>query len=426
MTALGVALPCASQAHGHPGANAPVNGGGGGAHSRLMTKHTASSAFAIALNTATGSAPDWVQLLPAGPAITGRDGRAWTMADVGTVLAATQAAGPLHIDFEHASETVARTGQEAPAAGWFDAFEARDGALWGKVSWTAKAANMIAAREYRFLSPVFYFDVAKNVVSLVSAGLTNRPNLDLTALNRQQDPMTKRALNFNPNHGGDGKFASGAGGGAKVEKVSSKTEAGTPDEAEVHDKNMREMAKRAGIDADKLLKDGHDEDLIRELYHSDKLGGDADMEQLEAAAEDYGIEWPPAKPKAKNTADRPALEKYVPRADYDVMRQRADRAELALNRIETERHTSAVNAAIDGAVAAGKIAPASRGFYVASCQDQGGLQRFQAFVAGSPVLTAPSSVGGAAPVPAGGALTADEKAMCANMDLDEALYAKNR
>lgn len=140
---------------------------------------------------ADGSVPDWIELLPAGPDILGVDGRAWTLPDPSAVLAAFAVRNtPLVIDWEHATEHRAPVGLDAPAAGWVTALEARNGAIWGQVEWTAPAAQQIAARQYRYISPVFSYEKnSQRVVQLLSAGLTNTPNLNLTALNREQEPM---------------------------------------------------------------------------------------------------------------------------------------------------------------------------------------------------------------------------------------------
>lgn len=138
-----------------------------------------------------GEAPEWVELLPAGPAIQGQDGRAWTLPDPETLVAAfAQRHTPLVIDWEHASEHRAPQGLDAPAAGWIDRLEVRGGAIWGHVEWTPRAAGQIQAREYRYLSPVFsYQKTDDRIVQLLSAGLTNQPNLPLTALNRAEESM---------------------------------------------------------------------------------------------------------------------------------------------------------------------------------------------------------------------------------------------
>ncbi len=138
-----------------------------------------------------GTLPDWIQLLPAGPTIAGQDGRRWTLDDPAALITAfQQRQAPLVVDWEHASEHRAPQGLEAPAAGWIDQLEVRDGTLWGHVDWTPKAAQQIQQREYRYLSPVFtYRKDTHQVVALTSVALTNQPNLNLTALNREESPM---------------------------------------------------------------------------------------------------------------------------------------------------------------------------------------------------------------------------------------------
>jgi len=150
----------------------------------------------LALNTdlsasasADGKAPEWIELIPAGPTVLGRDGRTWLFDDLaqGLVLDAFTSRGiDMVVDWEHASEILAPAGQPAPASGWVDQLEIRDGALWGHIAWTPTAAAQVASREYRFLSPVFDYDLTFMRISrMVSVGLTNKPNLFLTALNHE-------------------------------------------------------------------------------------------------------------------------------------------------------------------------------------------------------------------------------------------------
>ncbi|MCL2076060.1 MAG: phage protease [Betaproteobacteria bacterium] len=137
--------------------------------------------------------PEWepgndltqVHLIPAGN-FTGRDGRGPNFLDAEAVTNAFTAMGmSLAIDYEHQSIHTANNGQPAPAAGWITAIEAREDGLWGTVEWTDKAAEMIKEREYRYLSPVFKYEInTGRVIALVGAGLTNHPNLHLTAINR--------------------------------------------------------------------------------------------------------------------------------------------------------------------------------------------------------------------------------------------------
>jgi phage I-like protein len=130
--------------------------------------------------------PEWIQLIPAG-SFRGRDGRGpYALTDPAAVIAATNAlrmqAG-IPIDYDHATDFAAPNGNPAPAAGWITEFAIRRGALWGRVEWTARAANAIRAHEYRYISPVFQYAPSDGAITrLLRAGLTNNPNLYLTAI----------------------------------------------------------------------------------------------------------------------------------------------------------------------------------------------------------------------------------------------------
>src|SRR5258708_7691179 len=144
---------------------------------------------------ATKPAPEWLRLRPAG-VFYGRDGRGpFRLDDPGAVIESTRAlqmnAG-LPIDYDHATDFGAPEGRPAPAAGWIRELAIRTGALWGRVEWTARAADSIVAREYRYVSPVFQFDPKTGIVTrLLRAGLTNNPNLHLTAIAAAETAMAK-------------------------------------------------------------------------------------------------------------------------------------------------------------------------------------------------------------------------------------------
>lgn len=144
---------------------------------------------ALSLNS-EGGAPEWIELIPAGPVVRGRDGREWRMSDPAKLVSAfVSNRAALPIDLEHAQFLLASEGLPAPAYGWVEAVEARNGAIWGRVEWTDKGTAAITSREYRYISPVFSFDEqTREIQALRGAGLVNRPNLELPALNHE-DPM---------------------------------------------------------------------------------------------------------------------------------------------------------------------------------------------------------------------------------------------
>lgn len=170
----------------------------------------ADARIAVALNRAEDGLPEGAQigvcyallgetrateleLIPAGK-FTGRDGRTWTNDQPDQVIALSQAiqlpAG-ICIDEDHALEFAAndKVGGSAPAYGWIKSLEIREGAIWGKVEWTPLGIQAVDDKIYCGLSPVFAYDEKTGrVLALLSAGLTNKPNLSLTAFNSRQRP----------------------------------------------------------------------------------------------------------------------------------------------------------------------------------------------------------------------------------------------
>ncbi len=147
--------------------------------------------FIISLNADTGEVPEWLEMVPKGR-IQGRDGRVFHNTRPDDVVQTFRERGVMiPFDMEHATEKKAPNGDPAPAAGWIEAMENRGGAVWGKVAWNTQTKEMIKNKEYRYYSPVFLHTSKTNeVVRLLSAGLTNRPNLMVRAL-CTEEPTTK-------------------------------------------------------------------------------------------------------------------------------------------------------------------------------------------------------------------------------------------
>lgn len=151
----------------------------------MLRMKTRIAALALAITSATNE----IQLFPAGEfaAVDGRptdvEGGKWILtAELAAQIVAQVAATstPLVIDYEHQTLRTASNGKPAPAAGWFSQVEWRDGAgLYATgVEWTENAAAMIAAGEYKFISPVFLYTKTGEVTQLLHAALTNTPALD--------------------------------------------------------------------------------------------------------------------------------------------------------------------------------------------------------------------------------------------------------
>ncbi|MFW9266504.1 phage protease [Pseudomonas sp. NR3] len=317
----------------------------------------------LALNTdlsaavSDGQAPEWVELIPPGPKVSGRDGRQWLFDEQAGALVQSSFTGraiDLPIDWEHATQHRATKGEDAPAAGWIKQLEIRNGGLWGLVDWTPRGANQVVNREYRFLSPVFdYESDSTRIVRLVSAGLTNKPNFLLTALN--QETLENSPVKLSP----------------------------------------------ALLAALGLPETATEEQAI------------AATTQLKTTAQ------------AMN-AERPNLEQFVPRADYNALESRAINAEQALATQKKADHEKAVDALITAATQAGKITPATVEYHRAACHDETGLARFKAFVEAAPVVAAASNLGERKPDNTATALNAEEQKVASLLGMSEAEFIKGK
>ncbi|MGX5834287.1 phage protease [Aeromonas salmonicida] len=131
----------------------------------------------------------WYQLLPVGP-FKARDGRPFDVASghwqldgqiAAALIARAKALGQdILIDYDHQTLKTDQNGQPAPAAGWYNAdeIEWREGAgLFIKPRWTDRAAALVAAKEYRFLSAVFPYDALGRPLELRMTAITNDPGV---------------------------------------------------------------------------------------------------------------------------------------------------------------------------------------------------------------------------------------------------------
>ncbi|MEO8531359.1 MAG: phage protease [Deltaproteobacteria bacterium] len=138
------------------------------------------------------TAPDWVMLFPLGH-MKARDGREFDLADPKSVVTGfDQGAVDLPVDYEHQNDRdePKRSGP-VPAAGWIKELEVRSDGPLGRVEWTATAREMIARKEYRYISPSFWHAPDGTVTKLKGAGLVHNPALHLKALASEVQTMPK-------------------------------------------------------------------------------------------------------------------------------------------------------------------------------------------------------------------------------------------
>ena len=325
----------------------------------------------------SGELPEWIQLLPAGKCKT-RDGRApWINKDPEKIIRAFQSFGmELPGDFEHQSMAGKEKTGPVGASGWIDKMEVRGGGeIWGRVKWTEQSADLIAKREYRYISPVFDYDPnTREIVNLVSFALTNNPNLYLRAV-ATQEGATKMP-------------------GLKEKLV----------------KAMNEMAENA---EDEAVKESVAKCLAEHF-------GDGEKPEEEEGGE------APRKPVAPQqeemtaaNARQPAavdLSKYVPKSQFN-----------ALSAQVTAQENEMKGALIDAAVSEGRITsgPAREDYaqmsqHLTRAELKAKLDRLPKVFAGGSARTAPPVI---TPEVAAQTLTADERAMCAAFGRSELEYA---
>lgn len=257
-----------------------------------MTKTSPIAAIAIALNTGEeGTVPEWIQLLPAGQTVAGYDGRTWLNDRPEDLLAMfDRRPSGLPIDFEHGTEEWP-DGRAKDIAGYIVELDLKDdGSLWGKADWTELGREKVGSRQYRHVSPAFFYDTNTNrILELTSVALTVDPNLQLTALNRR----------------------------------------GPSPEPNTSESTMDKEKRRA---------------LCRSLGLADEASDDAIIKAVE--------ELDAGKAKAENAAQMPDVEKFVPRSDYDKVVSDRDTALNSLKQTADAEIADLVEQAIkDGKIA---------------------------------------------------------------------------
>ncbi|AJP73163.1 phage protease [Sphingomonas hengshuiensis] len=326
---------------------------------------------------ADGAPATRVKLLPIGR-IEMRDGRGpYTIRDqahAAAIVAATQqwlGGADFSFDYDHQMLHAVKpgVGGTAPASGWCAASALTaeaDGIYANAIDWTPAADAKLRAREYRYLSPLFFADAKNgNVLRLKNAALVNIGAIDLPAIaaghSGEDDTMDLTAL----------AALLGLGADAGVEQIAAAI-------GELKKTSTSSIAVAAG------------------------LADTASVEEIAAAITTL-----------KTNAVDPA--KFVPIEQVSGLTQQL--SVLTADRAERE---------VAAACAEGKLAPAMKAWGLSLFQKD--EQAFRDFVSAAPVIVAAGSVlGNRKPTEKATTLTADEIAACEMTGMSHAdfLAAKN-
>lgn len=283
------------------------------------------------------------------------------------------------IDYHHQT-TMAKVnpGPSAPAAGWIEDMELRQNgqSLWGKVSWTDKAHDLIENNEYRYLSPVLAFDApdrvsgADKLMQLQCAGLTNTPFMtSLAALNEEridndtdQDQDTNGGMDAAGERAREGIFTGGEDM-TILEKL-----------AELRNQDPAEVAETLGLEAG---ADADDDDVLEALS-----GLPETIDELEGELEE---QQPVSEPVANaldldpDTDQRGVLTKIgrmqmgsdlSPVANALDLGGDADVSEMitAIESLKNEHEEDEAAKLVENAVELGKVPPAKKDYLLRLAQ----------------------------------------------------------
>ncbi|ATA26591.1 peptidase [Brenneria goodwinii] len=285
--------------------------------------------------------PEWLPVIPAGQ-FTGRDGRSWVNSNPANVIDASFVYPKLPIDKEHATELKGPKGDDAPAVGWIDTLRLRDdGSIDARIEWNNDGEALIRGKNYLYYSPAFYFTADGQVTSLSSVGLTNKPNLDLPALNSENTDMT-----------------------IPVQLVTV-------------------LGLSATASVDDAVK------AIQQIKTSEQV--------------------------ALNRAENPDLTKFIPVETHQLALNRATEAEGKL-KAQAENEAEAL---VDLAIKEGKVAPANKEMYLATCRSEEGRKQFTEFVKVAPVIASGDQAKKPNPTKTNQELTDVELATCRAMGISK-------
>lgn len=312
----------------------------------------------------------WLQLIPAGT-FSGRDGRgpyhAGDERSLQRIAETTrQFHGPTNIvvDYEHQSLNALKNGKPAPAAGWIKEVQARPDGLYGRVEWTANAASAIRAREYRYLSPVYFHAKDGKILALQNAALTNVPNINMAEVSAHTI--------FHQAHEGDPM--------KRVLAALGLAEGASEDDALVAVNSLLTGSTAIAVAAG-LTKDARSEAIATAVQTAF-----ADRRKIAIAAgqkENATVDEIVSAFQAAQTATQPDPALYVPIAQVAAM-------QTDIKVLQAQLGEDKANEAVDKAMREGRLAPALKDWALSLHRSD--PTRFDEFVGKAPVLTAAQRV----------------------------------
>lgn len=322
-----------------------------------------------------------IQLLPMGKftAAGWGDYEVAGKADAERIVAATRAhlgATEMMADYDHqVLYAIGKDkGGQAVAAGWIDpaSIVVEDTGIWGDVTWTPLAEQRLTDREYRYVSPTFIAK-APRIERLHNFALVNTPAIKELAAAAAEIP---------------------------------------------EEKNMKTIAAALGLS--ETATEAEICTAIVALNTSAAAGV-----QLAAAAEALGLgkeatgEQIVAAAVTLKTAGEPDPTKFAPMSLVTDL-------QTQLGQVVAATATDKATAAVDAAIAAGKVQPAHRDHFLRSAAKD--LANFESYVAAAAVIIPIGERTAAGKVESGDlvALSDADKSLCVQMGWDQAAFLETR
>lgn len=301
-------------------------------------------------------------LIPSGSFV-GNDGRNFSNPYPDAIVSAFK--NKLPFDIEHSTEIKAAKGEEAPAVGWIESLENRNGTVYGLVKFNDAGKWRLRDKSYKYYSPAFYHDDSGVIYAISSAGLTNKPNLDLPALNRVQETSPPTSKNN--------------------QKVN----------------NMKlPLAITLALG---LNTEATEEQVVSSIT---LLKNDKEI--------------------ALNSANHPSLEKFIPKETHELaLNSEKSRADVAEGKLKTIADKES-DGLVEKAITEGKIAPANKDMYVSLCRTEAGRTQFESFVKSAPTIVDSKPVKTKVKEGESEALEEHEIAMCRKLNMTHEDFTKSK